>query len=164
VFNHIYTSNSSRICIIYRNGRKGYVALGCQRGGQYWEYPYKKREANITLKCDCPFKLKSYLLSSGCWSLNVVNGEHNHNMTQKIYKYAKRLRPDEKELVQELTKYMAAPRNIMSTLRSGRQQQLQPSNTSTMHIIEWSLLIGVRGQRCSIWWGVWLKATTCSVT
>jgi hypothetical protein len=66
------------------NGRKGYVALGCQRGGKYREYAKKKREAKTTLKDGCPFKLKSYMLSAGCWSLNVVNGEHNHEMTQNF--------------------------------------------------------------------------------
>jgi hypothetical protein len=39
------------------NGRKDDIALGCQRGGQYWEYSKKKREAMITLKGGCPFKL-----------------------------------------------------------------------------------------------------------
>jgi hypothetical protein len=66
------------------NDRKGYVALGCQKGGKYREYARKKREAKITLKGGCPFKLKSYRLSTGCWSLNVVNGEHNHDMTQNF--------------------------------------------------------------------------------
>jgi hypothetical protein len=76
-------------------GRKGYVALGCQRGGQYQEYTKKKREAKITLKGGCPFKLNSYLLSSGCWSLNVMNGEHNHDMAHTFQgdKYAERLCP-----------------------------------------------------------------------
>jgi hypothetical protein len=51
---------------------------------------HKKREAKINLKDDCPFKLKSYLLSSGCWSLNIVNDEHNHDVTQNFqgHKYA----------------------------------------------------------------------------
>jgi hypothetical protein len=42
------------------------------------------------LKDDCPFKLKSYLLSSGCWSLDIVNDEHNHDVTQNFqgHKYA----------------------------------------------------------------------------
>jgi hypothetical protein len=39
------------------NDRKGYVALGCQKGGKYQEYAKKKREAKITLKGGCPFKL-----------------------------------------------------------------------------------------------------------
>jgi hypothetical protein len=83
------------------NGQKGNVALGCQRGGKYREYAKKKREAKTTLKDGCPFKLKSYMLSAGCWSLNVVNGEHNHEMTQNFqgHKYGERLRPEEQEVV-----------------------------------------------------------------
>jgi hypothetical protein len=99
------------------NGRKGYVGLGCQRGGQYREYAKKKREAKITSKGGCPFKLKSYLLSSGCWSLNIVKDEHNHDVTQNFqgHKYAERLRPGEKELVRELTDNMAACLIILNT-------------------------------------------------
>ncbi|MCI31036.1 otubain, partial [Trifolium medium] len=54
----------------------------------------------MTVKCGCPFKLKSYLLSSGQWSLNVVNSEHKHEMTEDFqgHKYAERLLPEEKEL------------------------------------------------------------------
>jgi hypothetical protein len=37
----------------------------------------KKREEDTTLKVGCVFKVKSYLLSNGCWSLNVVNDKHN---------------------------------------------------------------------------------------
>jgi hypothetical protein len=101
------------------NGRKGYVALGCQKGGKYWEYAKKKREAKITLKGGCPFKLKSYLLSTNCWGLNVVNGEYNHDMPQNFqcHKYVGRLRPEEKELIRKLTDNMATPRNIMATLK-----------------------------------------------
>ncbi|PNY02756.1 protein FAR1-related sequence 5-like, partial [Trifolium pratense] len=100
------------------NGRTGYVTLGCQRGGEYMEYIHKEREEKTT-KCDCPFKVKSYLLRSGRWSLNVVNGEHDHEMNEHFqgHKYVERLRPEEKELVRELTKNMTLMRNIMSTLK-----------------------------------------------
>jgi hypothetical protein len=104
------------------NVRKGYVSLGCQRCGQYREYANKKREEKITLKDDCLFIVKSYLLSSGCWSLNIVNGEHNHDTTQHFqgHKYSEWLWLDEKELVPEQTENMDAPRNIMSTLKKRR--------------------------------------------
>jgi hypothetical protein len=44
-------------------------------------------------------------------------------MTQNFqgHKYAERLRPEEKKLVQELTDNMAAPRNIMATLKKRRK-------------------------------------------
>jgi hypothetical protein len=40
-------------------------------------YTHKEREEKIALKGDCPFKVNSYMFSSGCWSMNVVNNEHN---------------------------------------------------------------------------------------
>jgi hypothetical protein len=46
------------------NGRKGYVTLVCQRDDQYREYVQNERGEKITLKSDCLFKVKSYLLSS----------------------------------------------------------------------------------------------------
>ncbi|MCH89189.1 otubain [Trifolium medium] len=87
------------------------------------EYVQKEREEMTTLKCGCPFKVKSYLLSSRQWSLNVVKGEHNYEMTQHFqgHEYAEWLRLNEKDLVRELTGNMALPRNIMSTLKKRRQ-------------------------------------------
>jgi hypothetical protein len=69
-------------------------------------------------------------LNNKYWSLNVVNGEHNHDMTQYFqgHKYVERLRPKDKELVCELTENMALPRNIMSTLKIRRQLM-----ATTMH-------------------------------
>jgi hypothetical protein len=67
------------------NDRKGFVTLGCQRGSVYRMYINKEREEReemTTMKYGCVFKVKSYLLSCEQWSLNVVNGEHNHEMTQ----------------------------------------------------------------------------------
>jgi hypothetical protein len=68
--------------------------------------PHKEREGKTTLKARCLFKVKSYLLSSGRWSMNVVNCEHNHEMTKNFqsHKYVERFRPEEKKLVCELTK------------------------------------------------------------
>jgi hypothetical protein len=47
-----------------RNGRKRFVTLGCQRNGEYRRYIHKEWEDMTTLKCSCPFKVKSYLLSN----------------------------------------------------------------------------------------------------
>ncbi|XP_045830917.1 protein FAR1-RELATED SEQUENCE 5-like [Trifolium pratense] len=128
-------------------GRKGYVHIGCQRGGKYREYCHRKSEQKMTLKCGCPFKLKSYLLSSGQWSLNVVNDEHKHEMTGDFqgHKYAQRLLPEEKELVRELTENMALPRNIMTT-----QKKRRPQTATTMkHIynIRCRMNMAIRGSR-----------------
>ncbi|PNY09063.1 FAR1-related protein [Trifolium pratense] len=52
------------------------------KDNEYKDYVHDESEEMTTLKCGCRFKVKSYVLSSGQWSLNVVNGEHNHHMTQ----------------------------------------------------------------------------------
>jgi hypothetical protein len=110
---------------------------------QYREYVHEEREENITLKSGCSFKVKSYLLSSKHWSLNVVNGEHNYDMTQYFqgHKYVKRLRSKDKELVCELTE-----------------------NIFTMHVTHWRSLFRVQEQRCNISWSACLKASTCVTT
>jgi hypothetical protein len=64
-----------------------------------------------------------------------VNSEHNHDVTQNFqgHKYAERLRPEEKELVRGLRDNMAAPRNIMSTLKKRRVTTATTMNTYIMH-------------------------------
>jgi alpha-glucosidase len=46
------------------NNRNPYIVMGCQRGGTHRAYVNKKRELTRTLKCQCPFKVRSYCLSS----------------------------------------------------------------------------------------------------
>ncbi|MCH89445.1 FAR1-related protein, partial [Trifolium medium] len=71
------------------------------------------------------------MLSSRQWSLNIVNREHNHEMTQHFegHKYAERLRPEQKDLFCEMATNMAL-QNHMSTLKKRRQL----TATTTKHI------------------------------
>jgi hypothetical protein len=46
------------------NNWKPYIVMGCQIGGKHKAYVNKKRELTATLKCQCPFKVRSYCLSS----------------------------------------------------------------------------------------------------
>ncbi|KAK2381444.1 hypothetical protein QL285_069041 [Trifolium repens] len=52
----------------YDNGkhnRKPFFILGCEKGGVYKEPKRKlKREDTTTRKCECPFRLRGYFLSS----------------------------------------------------------------------------------------------------
>jgi hypothetical protein len=102
------------------NKRRPYVVMGCQRGGTHKAYVNKKREATTTLKCNCPFKVRSYCLSSGDWSVSVIDEKHNHVMENRLegHKYAERLMPKEAVLVCEMSKNNAPPRNILSTIRN----------------------------------------------
>ncbi|MCH81048.1 FAR1-related protein, partial [Trifolium medium] len=99
--------------------KKGYVHIGCQRGGKYRD-------------------------------LNVVNGVHNHKMTQNFegHKVAERLTEEEKLLVRQMTKNNTLPRNIMTTLKKGRQM----SATTVKHIYNVRYRMGkaVRGPRTEL--------------
>jgi hypothetical protein len=57
-------------------------------------YYNKKREVTTTLKCKCPFRLKSYLLSSGQWSVNIIDETRNHKMAKRFegHKYVEWLK------------------------------------------------------------------------
>jgi len=72
------------------------------------------------LKCECTFRVSGYILNGGLWSLRVVNGEYKHELAQLFqgHKYAKRLQPEEKKLVHEMTGFMVLPRNILITLKN----------------------------------------------
>ena len=52
------------------NRRSAFVTLICERGGSYTEYKRKsRREIAGLVKCECPFRLRGYLLTAGDWSL-----------------------------------------------------------------------------------------------
>ncbi|MCH90815.1 protein FAR1-RELATED SEQUENCE 6, partial [Trifolium medium] len=129
------------------NKRNPFVTLGCQRNGEKKAYVNKKREATTTLKCGCLFMVRSYHLKSGGWTVSVLNGTHNHVMAQRQegHIYAERLEPEEIELVREMTKNRAPPRNILSTVR-----RKYPSTWTTIkHIynLRQRLRLEVRGER-----------------
>src|SRR6266487_6936756 len=100
--------------------RKKFFILGCERGGVYKERKKKsKKEDTATRKTLCPFRLRGYYLASEQWSLSVVCGEHNHEMSKTLegHLLVGRLKPKEKECVRELTKNLVAPKNIMTMLK-----------------------------------------------
>jgi hypothetical protein len=84
------------------------------------------------------------------WRLSMAN-TITRWLNFQGHKHVGRLRPDEKELVQELTENMAAPRNIMSTLKNRRETtikhiydaryRLKKSNrgprTEMHHLMKW---------------------------
>jgi hypothetical protein len=102
------------------NRRKPYFLLSCSRGGVYKENKRKlKKEDTATKTLKCPFRLRGYFLASEEWKLSVVCGEHNHEMTKTLegHTLAGRLKPEEKECVQELTRNLVPPKNILTTLK-----------------------------------------------
>ncbi|KAK2358924.1 protein FAR1-RELATED SEQUENCE [Trifolium repens] len=101
--------------------RKQKLVLGCERGGTYKRTSKKiKFEETRTRKCGCPFKLRGYFHNTTKdWHLSVVNGVHNHEFDKELdgHLVQGRLKPEEKELVAEMTRNLVPPRNIMSTMK-----------------------------------------------
>lgn len=100
--------------------RKQQLVLGCERGGVYKRTSKKvKFEETGTRKCQCPFRLRGYFLSSKQWSLSVVNGVHNHEFDRELdgHLIAGRLKPEEMEVIAEMTRNLVVPRKIMTTLK-----------------------------------------------
>jgi hypothetical protein len=107
------------------NRRKAFFILGCERGGEYKE-PKRKgnRDDTATRKCQCPFRLRGYFLATHEWRLSVVCGEHNHEMAKNLEGHilAGRLKPEEKEHVQELTRNLVQPKNILNNLKERNKE------------------------------------------
>jgi hypothetical protein len=107
------------------NRRKAFFILGCERGGEYKE-PKRKgnRDDTATRKCQCPFRLRGYFLATHEWRLSVVCGEHNHEMAKNLEGHilAGRLKPEEKEHVQELTRNLVQPKNILHNLKERNKE------------------------------------------
>ncbi|GAU11480.1 hypothetical protein TSUD_344700 [Trifolium subterraneum] len=127
--------------------RKKYFILGCERGGVYKERKRKsKKEDTATRKTLCPFRLRGYYLASEQWSLSVVCGEHNHEMSKTLegHLLVGRLKPEEKECVRELTKNLVAPKNIMTMLK-GRNPDSK-TNMKQIYNARQRFKIDVRGE------------------
>ncbi|GAU46063.1 hypothetical protein TSUD_401420 [Trifolium subterraneum] len=124
-----------------------YVLLECQRGDTHKAYVNQKRELTTSLKCNCLFRVRSYLLSCGEWSVSVIDGRHNHTMATRFegHKYVERLKAEEAILVCELTKNNTLPRNILLMIRTKNAN----SSTTIKHIynVQQRMIKEVRGIR-----------------
>ncbi|XP_050891007.1 uncharacterized protein LOC127096489 [Lathyrus oleraceus] len=107
--------------------RRGeFVTMTCERSGKYGPYLRNfKRDDTGSRKCECPFKLRCYMLVNKKWRFNVICGLHNHNLCEKLsYRpIACRLMPEEKECVSDIVQL----KNILATLRRKR-----PGNISNI--------------------------------
>ncbi|XP_027906868.1 PKS-NRPS hybrid synthetase CHGG_01239-like isoform X1 [Vigna unguiculata] len=105
-----------------RNQRKTFVILGCDRSGKYRGL-YKNalsQKVNNTRKCECPFRLRGKALKKAeGWTIKVMCGCHNHELEETLvgHPYAGRLSAEEKSLVDDMTKNMMKPKDILLTLK-----------------------------------------------
>ncbi|WJX72087.1 hypothetical protein P8452_56003 [Trifolium repens] len=103
------------------NRRKPYFMLVCERSGTYVSTGKKlKTEKTGTRKCQCPFRLRGYLhVTDHKWYMTVVNDTHNHELDKGLegHLIVGRLKRNEKETMDELTRNLVAPKNILATLK-----------------------------------------------
>lgn len=103
--------------------RVTFVTVKCKGSGMYksplWKFKWDDTGAR---KCECPFKLCGYILSSKKWRFNVICGFHNHGMCEKLVEHpiACRLMSEEKEIISDMTLNMVQPKNKLATLKRKR--------------------------------------------
>jgi len=104
-----------------RRGRSLFVLIGCEMSGQYKcrNKEFVRRNTG-TRKCGCPFKLRGKPVRGGeGWMVKLICGIHNHELAKTLVgrPYAGRLTKDEKNIIEDMTKSMVKPRNILLTLK-----------------------------------------------
>ncbi|XP_058783295.1 uncharacterized protein LOC131657971 [Vicia villosa] len=107
--------------------RYTFVTLRCKRSGKYANHIRKlKRNDTDSRRYECPFKLCGYLMVNTTWRFNVIFGRHNHDMCYKLVDHpiARRLKPEEKEIVFVMLLKMVQPKNILRTLKRNRPQNV----------------------------------------
>ncbi|KEH15813.1 otubain, putative, partial [Medicago truncatula] len=101
--------------------------------GPYTEYKKLTRhKISGSVKCECLFRLRGYLLIVGDWSLQVGDGRHNHDMEEvlKGHKIVGRLNPNESLYLHELTDSNIYLRKILTNLRKRNSK----TSTNIKHI------------------------------
>ena len=114
--------------------KKTYVVLGSKKG----ENKYKRYKDKLvcktagTKKCGCIFKLKGRFVRTIGWRFIVVCGFHNHKVMTTLFghSYASHLSSEEKTLVNQLTKNMVKPGQILLAIKDQDQ-----TNVNTIKII-----------------------------
>ena len=109
------------------------VTFMCDKGGVYRGKGESSSRKTGTRKSDCEFKLIGKKdLKNDVWSLRVVTDSHNHPpaTTLRGHPYPMRLKPNEQEIVAEMTKDHALPFSILR-----RIQRDDPGNLSNLRNI-----------------------------
>ncbi|RZC52276.1 hypothetical protein C5167_020707 [Papaver somniferum] len=117
-------------------GRVARLELGCERGGVYRNHKKKtdtptlkdltKKRESGTRKCGCPFTLKGVWMAGDKWKVRVHCGSHNHELPEKLvgHSYVARLKKKEKQILVDLTKSGARPRQVLSTLKQRSKKNM----------------------------------------
>jgi len=99
-----------------------YLTMQYERSGEY-KLPKTRKKPNLegtgSRKCECSFRLKCFFeKNTQDWWIAMPCGIHNHELAPKLagHLLAGRLKAEEKQRVTDMTKSLAAPRNILTNL------------------------------------------------
>ncbi|XP_058726781.1 protein FAR1-RELATED SEQUENCE 5-like [Vicia villosa] len=110
--------------------KNAFVTMLCERSRKYHPPLRKfKRDDTCTRKCECPFKIRDYMVASKKWRFSVICGLHNHDMCGKLQGHPSvcRLKPEEKTCINDMSLNLVQPKNILATLK-----QKEPDNVSNI--------------------------------
>ena len=119
------------------NVKKPRIVFSCERSGACKSKHIKekgaKTRASGTKKCGCPFALRGKKLDTADdWMVMVMCGVHNHPAAKHLegHSYAGRLSKQETRMLEDMSKSLVWPKDILSTLK-----QRDALNVTTMKTI-----------------------------
>ncbi|CAK8537733.1 unnamed protein product [Lathyrus sativus] len=128
--------------------RNTFVTLLCERSGKYQTLLQKvKRDDTGSKKCECPFKIRGYMLCIKKWKFSVTCGLHNHELCLKLQVHPSvcRLKPEEKTCISDMTLNLVQPKNILATLK--RKEPNNILNIMQVYNIRYRTNKVIRGDR-----------------
>ncbi|XP_058726798.1 uncharacterized protein LOC131598189 [Vicia villosa] len=128
--------------------RNAFITMLCERTRKYHPPLRKfKRDDMGSRKCECPFKIRCYMLARKKWRFSVICGLHNHDSCSKLQGHPSvcQLKPNEKTCISDMSLNLVQPKNILSTLK--RKEPDNVSNIRQVYNIWYRKNKEIRGDR-----------------
>jgi hypothetical protein len=104
--------------------------MQCERSGEY-KPPKTRKKPNLqatgSRKCECLFRLHGFFGNDTIdWWDAMLSGIHNHELALKLASHllAGSIKEEEKRRVNDMTKSLAVPRNILMDLKEKNKESL----------------------------------------
>jgi len=107
-----------------------YFTMQCERSGEYRPPKTRKKpklEGTDSRKCECPFRFKCFFeKNTQDWWIAMLCGIHNHELAPKLtgHLLSGRLKAEKKQRAIDMTKSLAAPRNILMDLKEKNKESV----------------------------------------